>query len=164
MKDMKTDKGICIFCAAMVLILLLIAGCSSLRSTDSGVGSSGPVPGGPGSLYYGFSDVLIPGELTENKKGSYVVQSNGFAAGVLAFKGRVDRGSLISFFRENMAKDGWRPIASFASNRTILLFQKANRWCVINITDGDFFVSVEVGVVPTNTDISEGIVSEGIIR
>ncbi len=159
MKNTKTDRTACIFYAAMVLVFLLMTGCSSLRGTkDSSSGSQGSAPGGPGSLYHKFSDVLIPGELTEVKKGSYVIESNGFAAGVLSFKGRVDKGSLIAFFRENMVKDGWRSIASFTSNRTILLFQKANRWCVINITDGDFSVGVEVGVVPTNTDISEGII------
>ncbi len=158
MKKTDTERNTSVLCAAMLLVLLLIAGCSSLRGTDSGAGSSGPVPGGPGSLYYGFSDVLIPGELTENKKGSYIVQSNGFAAGVLSFKGRVEKGSLISFFRENMAKDGWKLIASFTSNRSILLFQKENRWCVINITDGDFYVSLEVGVVPTGGEISDMLI------
>lgn len=154
------NTSTCIFYAAVLLALLMITGCSSLRSTgDSSMGGvSGPVSGGPGSLYYGFTDVLIPGELKENKKGSYIVQSNGFAAGVLSFKGRVDRGSLISFFRENMAKDNWRPVASFTSNRTILLFQKENRWCVINITDGDFYVNLEVGVVPTGGEIQDTLI------
>jgi len=160
MKNMKINTGTCIFYAVMLSLFLLLAGCSSLRSSgsDSDKGSQGSAPGGPGSLYHKFSDVLIPGELKEVKKGSYVIESNGFAAGVLSFKGRVDRGSLIAFFRENMVKDGWKSIASFTSNRTILLFQKANRWCVISITDGDFSVGVEIGVVPTNSDISEGII------
>jgi len=160
MKNMKINRTTCIFYAAMLLFFLLMTGCSSLRTAEDGAGSPGSsAPGSsPGSLYHKFSDVLIPGELKEVKKGSYVIESNGFAAGVLSFKGRVDRGSLIAFFRENMVKDGWKSIASFTSNRTILLFQKANRWCIINITDGDFSVGVEVGVVPTNTDISEGII------
>ncbi len=132
----------------LLLLLLFVNGCSGLRGSDSGV--QGTKPGGPGSLYYGFSDVLIPGELTENTKASYIIQSHGFSAGVLSFKGRVDRGSLIAFFRENMAKDNWKPIASFTSSRSILLFQKDSRWCVINITDGDFSINVEVGVVPTS--------------
>lgn len=130
----------------MAVLVLMGTGCSTLRSGQGpeGIGNSGTSP-----LYYGFNDVLIPGELKEDKKSSYIIQSHGFSAGVLAFRGRVERGSLIAFFKENMAKDNWETIGSFVSSRSILLFQKKQRWCVINIAEGDFYTYVEVGVVPS---------------
>jgi hypothetical protein len=149
MMAMKTGRNSAwIWLALAGLLAVSASGCTGLRST--GVGSSGGEMSAGGSpLYYGFPDVLIPAELREDKQNSYLVQSQGFSAGVLAFRGRVDRGSLIAFFRENMAKDNWRTIGAFTASRSILLFHKDNRWCVINIAEGDFSTAVEVGVVPT---------------
>jgi hypothetical protein len=48
-----------------------------------------------------------------------------------------------------MVKDDWKNISSFKSERTMLLFQKANRWCVMNITDERFNTYVEIWVAPT---------------
>lgn len=131
---------------ALALMTISAAGCTGLRGTGGGRSESGA---GSTPLYYGFPDVLIPAELREDRQNSYLVQSHGFSAGILAFRGRVDRGSLIAFFRENMAKDNWQTIGSFTASRSILLFQKDNRWCVINISEGDFSTSVDIGVVPS---------------
>jgi len=134
--------------SVMAILPIISSGCSGLRSGQTSVGpNSGASP-----LYYGFTDVLIPGELKEDKKSSYIIQSHGFSAGVLAFRGRVERGSLIAFFKENMARDNWETIGSFVSSRSILLFQKEHRWCVINIAEGDFYTHVEVAVVPSSND------------
>lgn len=129
-------------------MLLFMAGCNTFTGGSS-------VPSDPVAeteantpRYYGFPDVLIPGELNEDKKNTYLIQSYGFSAGILAFRGRVDRGSLIAFFRENMAKDNWQAIGSFTASQSILLFFKENRWCVITISEGDFYTYIEVGVVP----------------
>lgn len=141
---------------AAVLLLCGLTGCSTLTG-----GGQGGAMGNTGSTiqdnsgtpaYAGFPDVLIPAELKEESQKSYLVQSHALSAGVLSFKGRVDRGSIIAFFRDNMKKDNWQAIGSFTSARSILLFQKENRWCVINITEGDFYTYVEIGVVPKSGD------------
>ncbi|QTA80287.1 Uncharacterized protein dnl_25840 [Desulfonema limicola] len=142
----KFKKCVIWVCFSVMAVLPLIgSGCSGLRTGQDSQGI------GPGStpLYYSFSDVLIPGELKEDKKSSYIIQSQGFSAGILSFRGRVERGSLIAFFKENMARDNWETIGSFVSSRSILLFQKESRWCVINIAEGDFYTHVEIGVVPS---------------
>jgi hypothetical protein len=100
-------------------------------------------------LYYDFSDVLIPAELAFQKNLSFVMQTPGMTAGVLSFKGRVDQGSLIAFFQNSMARDNWRAVSLFKSPRTMMVFKKANRLCVINITDGNYTTTVEVWVAPT---------------
>jgi hypothetical protein len=84
-----------------------------------------------------------------NKKTSFVYQTAGFSSGVLVLSGRIESSSLFAFFETNMVKDNWRPVSSFKSPRTIMLFQKENRWCVISITDGDFKTHVEIWVAPT---------------
>lgn len=159
----KQRKTVWIWMALAVMAATAV-GCSGLRSTGVGGSGGGDVSAGGSPLYYGFPDVLIPAELREDKQNSYLVQSQGFSAGILAFRGRVDRGSLIAFFRENMAKDNWRTIGAFTATRSILLFHKENRWCVINITEGDFSTSVEVGVVPTTGGGPRMNPAEGMIQ
>jgi hypothetical protein len=130
-----------------------IIGCSALQSKKS-IPESQVTPKKdkePSSLYYDFGDVLIPNEMKVDKKASYIVQSPGFLTGILALQGNVERNSLIAFFENNMAKDNWREISLFKSPQTstIMLFQKENRWCVININEKDFNTYVEIGVAPT---------------
>lgn len=106
---------------------------------------------GPGPLYYDFNDVLIPGELNLDRGASFVYQANGVAAGVQYFEGRVETQSLLTFFGANMVRDNWRLVGSIKSARTMLLFQKDNRWCVIGITEKDLFsTEVEIWLAPTN--------------
>ena len=108
-------------------------------------------------MYYDFGDVLIPKELKIDKGSSFIYSAPGFSAGVLALSGRVNVSSLCSFFEENMAKDNWKLVVSFKSPRTLMLFQKENRWCVINITDGKFSTEVEIWVAPTVTEGARGL-------
>jgi hypothetical protein len=56
-----------------------------------------------------------------------------------------------------MAKDNWQMISSFKSDRTMLLFQKAHRWCVMNINDETFNTYVEIWVAPTTKGSASGL-------
>jgi len=56
-----------------------------------------------------------------------------------------------------MAKDNWQIVGTFKSPRTLLLFQKENRWCVINITDGRFDTLVEIWVAPFSGQSESGL-------
>jgi hypothetical protein len=145
----------------VMLFSFVISGCSALRSKKSGNASEASVQKEKESapLYYDFGDILIPRELKVDKKSSYIVQSPGFLTGVLALKGNVERNSLIAFFESNMAKDNWREISLFKSPRTntIILFQKENRWCVINIDEQDFNTYVEIGVAPAINQPESGL-------
>ena len=104
----------------------------------------------PAPLYYDFGDVLIPSELKINRRASFVYETSGFAAGVLVLSGRVELNSLIAFFTNNMAKDNWKMISSIKSARTLMLFKKESRWCVITVLEKDLFnTEVEIWVAPT---------------
>jgi len=136
----------------MAVVMLIIGGCAG-----SGIKGGEPTPAaqkdkGPVPLYYDFGDVLVPSELKVDKDASFVFRTPGFSAGVMALKGRVEINSLIDFFHNNMTKDNWKLVSYFKSRRTIMLFNKENRWCVINITEGDFTTYAEIWVSPTTLD------------
>jgi hypothetical protein len=140
-----------------VFAMTVFGGCASLNRdrVDSSEEASLTIEGEdtPGPLYYDFGDVLVPLELKVDKKKSFVYHAPGFTAGVLGLSGRVDIGSLIRFFENNMAKDNWKLVSVFKSPRTIMFFNKPNRSCIINMTEGSFNSIVEIWVAPT---IGEG--------
>jgi len=144
--------------AAMILILVL-GGCSSLKKTQDSADEASDMPAdkGPVPVYLDFGDVLIPHELSADKDSSFVFRTPGLSAGVLALKGRVEINSLIKFFENNMAKDNWRAVSSFKSPRSMLLYQKENRWCVISITDKGMNTHVEIWVSPTIGQVEGGL-------
>ena len=143
--------------ACVVAMVLAAGGCSSLTKKDkqaTAPSAEAQTRAGVAARYYDFGDVLVPQELKVEKKSSFIYQTDGFSAGVLVLKGRIETSSLISFFENNMTKDNWKIISTFKSGRTMLLFQKANRWCVMNIIDETFNTYVEIWVAPTTTDIN----------
>lgn len=71
-----------------------------------------------------------------------------FKAGILVYKGRVDYISLANFFENNMIKDNWNMRSKIRYSRTIMVFEKPDRDCIINIIDQTFNTVVEVMVAP----------------
>lgn len=137
---------------AMVLTLgMTLSGCTALQSRGQAGGTDTVAAQGKDAapLYYDFGDVLIPSEMKIDKKASFVYRAPGFSAGVLSLRGRVDSASLIGFFENNMVKDNWQMVSSFKSVRSILLFHKDNRWCVVNVTEKDIYTYAEIWVAPT---------------
>ena len=102
--------------------------------------------------YYDFEDVLIPSELTIDKKNSFVYGTSRSQVGILIFEGRVEPVSLANFFLNNMSNDGWKLISSFKYREYLLNFLKEDRACVITITEKSFSTTVEVRVGPIEQD------------
>lgn len=148
----KMRSRTAVYYFGIMALLLLVAACSSTPKTTDGSDAKEKddksVP-----LYYDFGDVLIPRELELDVNSSFVYHTSGFTAGILAFKSKAELGSMVNFFENNMAKDNWQAVGIFKSPRTLLLFQKENRWCVINITDNRWDTLVEIWVAPFS-DIS----------
>jgi hypothetical protein len=143
---------------SMITIVFAVGGCSSLsKKDDKATAPASQTSPAVAAQYYDFGDVLIPKQLKVEKKSSFVYHTSGFSAGVLVLKGRIEASSLISFFETNMAKDNWNIISSFKSERTMLLFQKTHRWCVMSITDEAFNTYVEIWVAPTTKDTQTGL-------
>ena len=139
-----------------VALILFCAGCSSApKTTDGSDARETDEKNAP--LYYDFDDVLVPRELKLNAKSSFVYHTSGLTAGVLVFTSKVERSSLIQFFENNMTKDNWQAVSSFKSPRTLLVFQKENRWCVINITDNNLETLVEIWAAPFGGPSGSGL-------
>ena len=148
-------NGLKIFGIMTVLMLLCIACSSTPKTTDGSKAREKDEKNAP--LYYDFDDVLVPRDFKLNTKASFVYHTSDLTAGVLIFKSKVERSSLIQFFENNMAKDNWQTVSSFKSPRTLLLFQKENRWCVINITDNSWDTLVEIWAAPFGEQSGSGL-------
>ena len=98
--------------------------------------------------YYDFEDVIIPSEMKLDSKNSFIYSTPRFKAGVLTFTGGVEPESLVEFFQNNMAKDGWRQLSVMKFRGTMLVFQKEDRASVITINEGVFSTQLEVRVGP----------------
>ena len=146
--------------SALLFVLSVVVGCAKRMSSSTTMEEAEPAAmepdGTPTPLYYDFDDVLVPSELKVDRKRSFVYHTDEFTAGVLVLTGRVELNSLIGFFETNMAKDNWRLLSSFKSPRTILFFTKANRSCIINITEERFSTQVEIWVAPASPCEDEG--------
>ena len=100
-----------------------------------------------------FDDVLIPREMDIDKDSSAIYRREGMSAGLLRLSGRVDTTSLVRYFQNNMANEGWRQIGQFRSPQSLMIFQKGRRMAVIVIEDSDFETFVDVWVVPMSESI-----------
>ncbi|WP_156939650.1 hypothetical protein [Desulfocurvus vexinensis] len=144
-----------ILLAALAMVALLAAsGCQSVLS-DSSAGKpqtqsqarSAPTTNPVGS-YQEFNDVLIPNELSLVGKSSFVFETPSFKTGIVVYKGRVDSVSLANFFEKELPKDNWRLRSRMKYNRTIMVFEKPDRDCIINIIDDTFSTLAEIIVAP----------------
>lgn len=159
-KMILTKSVVVLICAAAAL--LTVTGCSTLDSKDQGdsttvSASTAAVKPENSHVYLDFGDVMLPKELKVNKKESFVMNTGGMTSGELVMTGGIDANSLVSFFESKMPVDGWHKVGSFRSDRSMLLFTKATRWCVIAITDGKFSTKVEIWVAPITEKAQSGL-------
>jgi hypothetical protein len=158
--SLMTAGGLPLFLVVIVMALVLLSGCSALKSKPSSSGSgsmaAAPAKAENAPTYYDFGDVLIPHEMKIDKKESFVFRSPGMTVGMLSIKGRVDSHSLADFFANKLPVDGWHMVSSIEGQRTMMLFQKNNRWCVINIAEGGLSTTAEI-FVSTSVSSSTGL-------
>ncbi len=153
------SKSMCIL-SLIIAVMLLITGCSVLKSkkASSNSRSSNRTQNANSKMvYYDFGDVLLPSELKVDRDNSFVFSTTGLTAGILSLQGRVEINSLITFFENKMPVDGWQRVSAIKSSRTMLLFRKQNRWCVISLVEGQFNVDVEIWVAPTIGEVKGGL-------
>ena len=104
----------------------------------------------PRPLFYDFPDIPTPQELDLQPKESYVVQSGSIKTGILTLRGRVDLNSLISFFQMAMPREQWKPKGFFRYQRSVLIFEKSDKTCVIRLYEGTIYTYVEIFVTPSS--------------
>lgn len=150
-----------------MLCLVLLSGCSGWRKSSSPPpsplispsepppsasgtpSSSSLIPLGGRTMFLDFPDVPIPQELSRSDGDSFVFQSGQLNVGLLTLRGlRVDVGSLISFYKAAMPRENWKSRGGFHAKRTVLIFEKPDKTCVINIYEQMFRTYVEIYVAP----------------
>ena len=129
--------------AICLLIWITAAGCQHVPTPWEDTSSKAP------TTHYSFNDILIPSELTVDESDSFVFETAGFNAGTLFLSGYVDVKSLETFFTENMPKDGWQLKSVFRFPKTVLLFEKPEKACIIEIYEKMVLTRVELWVAPT---------------
>lgn len=144
-----------IFVATLAMVsLLALGGCESALQNHGGQSSVPEAPTVSSSKsnslgnYQEFDDVLIPNEMELDQKSSFVFETPQFKTGIVTYKGRVDAVSLANFFEKELSKDNWRLRSKIKYSRTLMVFEKPDRDCVINIIDETFNTVVEIMVAP----------------
>ena len=130
-----------LLCSLVLAILVAAPGCSTITSlfeTDKPVEST----------QSHLQDVKVPGELKIDRDNSFVFEAQGFKAGTLFFTGYVDADSVMEFFKTTMPTDGWRLKSIFRHPRSMLLFDKPDKSCVVVIYEKTILTHVEVWVAP----------------
>jgi hypothetical protein len=138
-------------------LLGFLLGCGSVLQEQKKESSSTPTapPVGkkldrPEGRYYDFEDIQVPVELKMDARNSKVFQSPNLVAGVLVLDGYVEVKSLVSFFKDSMARDNWQIKGNFRlPPKTVLLFEKKNKRGVMFIEESMFNTHVEVWLIPT---------------
>lgn len=125
-------------------------------ATGTAMGPSGQTTTGSTSygypiapLFYDFEDIPIPQEMDMITDESRVFMVGQFKSGVLVFKGRVEPNSLVDFFQAAMTKEKWQFKSGFRYNRSVLVFEKPQKTCVIIVYSRLFYTYLEVYVAPT---------------
>ncbi len=147
--------------SVVALVICILSACGVLKpidNTSSGEGASQPGKVVAG-VYHDFDDILIPSVMQVNRKMSSVFETPNISAGVLSLSGKLKLVALINFFRTNMIKDNWTVVSMFKGPRSILQFEKGNRWCVITLMDKryGYKTQVEIWVTPKKDAAASGL-------
>ncbi len=126
----------------VILMMFTLAACTA-KSSGSNNGPSSGSAGNDGKYeevhyYYDFDDILIHKDLKYDIKDSTVLEADSFKVGFQVFTGRIEPLSLVNFFQENMAKDGWKNIYSLKGRSSELIFEKPGKRCTIKVVDEPF--------------------------
>ena len=149
---------------AVIAIMTFTAGCSMLKRRDgkTAAETGSAKAAAAKDIYLDFEDVLLPEDMDREKDRTFVFRIGALTAGVLVLKGRVPPETLIDLFENNMSRDNWKAASSFRSPRSLLIFEKEERWCIITITEDDFDhkTRVEIWLCPKSEEMGTGLMSE----
>jgi hypothetical protein len=160
-KDAPQYRRWLVLLFVFVWAVLFMSGCGVLKPIDqkSPAGASSQSENVLAGVYQDFDDVLIPKSMQVNRKTSSIFETPTITAGVLSLDGRLELDDLIGFFKTNMTKDNWTAVGMFKGPRSILHFEKGNRWCVMTLTDSRYGYKtlVEIWVTPKNDALPSGL-------
>lgn len=133
---------------ALLMVVFVFGGC---RTLDGKMGGASAKKANSvevkAPVYHPFKDILIPGDFKEKKKYSSVTGKGVNATGFVSFYGPVDLASAVNFFSIRMLGDGWVQVTMAKTPlSTILVFNKAARWCTIDLSETNFTTDLKIAV------------------
>jgi hypothetical protein len=134
----------------LALFLVFAGGCTYFQKSATQDQAAKPKGEDPNVVFYTFPDIPVPKELTLVREKTFIYETPTVKAGVLVLKGNVEMGSLESYFKANMAKNGWRFVNSYKYNDVILNFVKEDKASNIRATREAFTTQVEIWVGPVD--------------
>ncbi len=169
MKAQKGDKRY--FIVVLCICLVATCGCSGTNAPPPNPAGQAPappagpvttygppatppsspapvLPSAPKAKFYEFTDIPIPPELNVQSNDSNVFQAGQLKMGFLTLRGRVDSNSIINYFVSSLPREGWRLKGQFRYGRSLLLFDKPDKTCVILLKEGTYYTYVEIYVSP----------------
>lgn len=137
--------------ALLLLLGLAVSGCSGTTSSPSS--GADPVEGTSAPAkqfrYVDYDDIFIPNEMSYKANDSFFIGTGSDKLGLMFFTGRVEFRSLATTLIANMTNDGWTLNFNFVSSpRSVLIFSKATRFCVMKINDATTRTELSVDVYP----------------
>ena len=149
-KTGDTMKNKLILLSLLALLIMGLGGCATSQKKQ---GSDVQAPPSPSpeearNLYFDFDDIPIPSEMELDSNESILFQSPELKAGVVVFKGRVEAISLFDFFLNNMPQENWHLRSFFKYGRYIMVFEKPDKDCIIQIKDDTFKTGLQIWVTP----------------
>jgi hypothetical protein len=137
----------------VLLFVFFLSACATFKSEPRPPESSSEsqTQAGPAekpNTYYDFEDILVPKEMKLVPKSSLLFETPKLKAGVIFFEGRVNPVSLFEFFVTSMPNDGWELRSYFKYGRYIMVFEKPDRDCIININEKALTTELEMWVTP----------------
>ncbi|MDD4951285.1 MAG: hypothetical protein PHV85_01930 [Desulfovibrionaceae bacterium] len=135
----------------MVVLMTLLASCAgkgtgAAKDTPQGGDQAVQATYDAPNFYYEFDDILIPKEMARVDDESYTMDTKKFRVSLEVFEGRVVVTDVINFFTNNMPKDNWQTVAALKGEKSVLIFEKFNKSCMVQIVDG-FKVKLRVFAV-----------------
>jgi len=112
---------------------------------------AGPAPVSPPAhkaKFFEFNDIPVPPELNVKADSSNVFQAGQIKMGFLTLRGRVDSNSVVNYFVTALPHEGWRLKGQFRYSRSLLIFDKPDKICVILLKEETYYTYVEIYVSP----------------
>jgi|GEM_PF-978124 len=130
--------------------VLTLAGCLGFGQSEVVEDEAPTAPVVAPSARFDFEDIQVPGGLKMNPEGRFVYETENIKTGVLTFTGGGSTTEVLDFFQATMPKDGWASLASFKSNKSILIYTKPKKVCLIIVEPprGAYESRVEIWVAP----------------
>ena len=145
----------------LLTMMFITTGCGVLKPIENSASRDERFfdRGGPSPVYLDFDDVLIPGTLRINRAKSFIFKTENRSMGVLLLLGRDNPEVIRTFFQTNMAKDNWQSTGGFNGTRSLLLFEKENRQCIITMSPEPYGVDtqVEIWMAPKSEAFGAGL-------